>query len=103
MCIDAQESTTNSYSYGLILEGAGKHRSSVGEKKVDALFFFSFQDVWPASTLLHEHIALAIPSLPETDPQILEHWGFADEDHLSKCFQAMVLCLECWRDALRLC
>ena len=44
---------------------------------------------WPASTLLHGHIALAIPSLLETDPQILEHWGCADEDHLGKSFQAM--------------
>ena len=35
---------------------------------------------WPASTLLHGHIALAIPSLLETDPQILEHWRYADED-----------------------
>ena len=26
---------------------------------------------WPASTLLHGHIALAIPSLLETGPQIL--------------------------------
>ena len=30
---------------------------------------------WPASTLLRGHFALAIPSLPETDPQILELWG----------------------------
>ena len=30
---------------------------------------------WPASTLFHEHTALAIPSLLETDPQIMEHWG----------------------------
>ena len=37
----------------------------------------------PASTLLQGRIALAIPSLPETDPQILEHWCYADEDHLS--------------------
>ena len=29
---------------------------------------------WPASTLLHGHIALAIPSPLETDPQILVHW-----------------------------
>ena len=27
---------------------------------------------WPASTLLHGHIALAIPSPLETDPQILD-------------------------------
>ena len=44
---------------------------------------------WPAYTLLHGHIALAIPSLPETDPQISAHWGYADEDHLGKSFQAM--------------
>ena len=49
----------------------------------------------PASTLLHEHIALAFLSLPETDPQILEHWGCADEDHLGKSFQAMDFGLEC--------
>ena len=30
-----------------------------------------FGHFWPASTLLHGHIALAIPSLLETDPQIL--------------------------------
>ena len=35
--------------------------------------------LWPASTLLHGHIALATLSLPETDPQILERWGYADE------------------------
>ena len=34
---------------------------------------------WPASTLLHGLLALAILSLPETDPQILEHWCYADE------------------------
>ena len=50
---------------------------------------------WPASTMLHVHIALAIPPLPETDPQILEHWGYADEDHLGKSFQAMDSGLEC--------
>ena len=57
---------------------------------------------WPASTLLRGHIALAIPSLPETDPQILERWGCADEDHLGKFLQAMVFGLKCWRDATRL-
>ena len=56
----------------------------------------------PFSTLLHGHIALAIPSLPETDPQILEHWGYADEDHLGNLLQATVFGLECWRDVTRL-
>ena len=49
----------------------------------------------PASTLIQENIALAISSLLETDPQILEHWGYADEDHLGKSFQAMDFGLEC--------
>ena len=29
------------------------------------------------------------------DPQILERWGYADEDHLSKSFQATDFGLEC--------
>ena len=50
---------------------------------------------WPASTLLHGHIALVIPSLLETDPQILEQWSYADEDHMGKSFRAMDSGLEC--------
>ena len=57
---------------------------------------------WPASTLLHGHIALAFSSLLETDPQILGHWGCADEDHLGKLLQAMVFGLKYKRDATRL-
>ena len=57
---------------------------------------------WPASTQLHKHIAFAIPSLPETDPQILELWGYVDVDHLGKSFQAMDLGLECLHDVPRL-
>ena len=43
---------------------------------------------WPASTLLHGRLALATLSLPETDPQNLEHWGYAHEVHLGKSFPA---------------
>ena len=50
---------------------------------------------WPASTLLHGHIALAIPSLLETDPQILERFGYADEVHLCKCIRAKDFGFEC--------
>ena len=39
---------------------------------------------WPASTLLRGHLALATLSPPETDPQIWERWGCADEVHLGK-------------------
>ena len=52
--------------------------------------------------LLHGHIALAIPSLLVTDPEILEHWGYVDEDHLGKSFQAMDSGLECKHDVPRL-
>ena len=40
---------------------------------------------------LHGHIALAIPSLLETDPQILEHWGYANEDLLSNHSKRWIL------------
>ena len=69
------------------------------------LFYFSHLIkgyVWPTSTLLRGHIALAIPSLLETDPQILDHWGYADEDHLGKLLQAMDSGLECQHDVPRL-
>ena len=43
-CIDAPESTTNSLSFALVLDGEGRHHFSVGEKT--AVFFFSinFED-----------------------------------------------------------
>ena len=49
----------------------------------------------PFSTRLHGHIALAFPSLLETDPQILGNWVCADEDYLGKSFLAMDSGLEC--------
>ena len=58
--------------------------------KVRRMFLVSGY-ILPFSTLLHGHIALPILSLLETDPQILGHSGCADEDHLGKLLQAMVL------------
>ena len=49
---------------------------------------FSLIHFWPASTLLRGHLALATLSPPETDPQILERWGYAHEDHLGKSIRA---------------
>ena len=63
---------------------------------------FIFGYFWPTSTLLRGHLALAIPSLFETDRQILEHSGYADEDHLGKSFQAMDFGLECQHNVRRL-
>ena len=57
---------------------------------------------WPASTLLRGHLALATLSPPETDPQILECWGYADEVHLGKYIRAKDFGLECKRDVQRL-
>ena len=42
MRIDALESTTNSVSSGLILDGEGRHHFSVGEKNVALLNFRIF-------------------------------------------------------------
>ena len=53
-----------------------------------------FTHFWPASTLLRGHLALATLSPPETDPQILEHWGYADEVHLGKSIRAKDFGLE---------
>ena len=82
ICNDAPESTTNSRSSGLRV-GAGKHLFSEGEKNV-ALSPLILEHFWPASTLLRGHFALGILSLPETDPQILERWGCADEVNVGK-------------------
>ena len=50
----------------------------------------------PTSTLLRGHLALATLSPPETDPQILERWGYA-EVHLGKSFRTKDFVLECMR------
>ena len=42
---------------------------------------------WPASTRFAGTLLLPLCSL-ETDPQILERWGYADEVHLGKCIRA---------------
>ena len=52
------------------------------------LALFSLLHCWRASTLLRGHLALATLSPPETDPEILERWGCADEVHLGKCIRA---------------
>ena len=43
MCIDAPESTTNSLSSSLILDGEKSHNFYVGEKNVAPSFSFSFR------------------------------------------------------------
>ena len=94
MCIDAPESTTNSRSSSLRVD-ASKHLFSEGEKKVALFFSFNLRTrFWPASTLLRGHLALATLSPLETDPQILERWGYTDEVHLGKSIRAKDFGLE---------
>ena len=93
MCIDAPESTTNSLSLGLRFD-AGRH---LFPKVTRMLLFHApliIEHFWPASTLLRGQLALATLSPPETDPQILERWGYADEVHLGKTVRAKDVGLE---------
>ena len=57
MCIDAPESTTNSFSSGFITDGAG-NQTSVSEKKGRFVLYFQvFGKFWPFSTRLRGRIA----------------------------------------------
>ena len=58
----------------------------------------SLTHFWPASTLLHGHLALATLSPLEIDLQILERWGYADEVHLGKYNRTKDFGLEFWYD-----
>ena len=63
---------------------------------------FISEHFWPASMLLRGHLALATLSPPQTDPQILERWGHADEVQLGKSVRAKDFGLECMRDVQQL-
>ena len=76
----------------IVVPGSCGTSLSVHEKKVTCEVY----------CLHHGHIALAIPSLFETDPQILECWGCADEVLLGKSFRAKDFGLECQHDVQRL-
>ena len=97
MCIDAPKSTTNSLSSGLRVD-AGRHPFSEGEKNVALPCSFEFNTLLVSFMLLRGHLALATLSPPETDPQILERWGYAYEVHLGKYIRAKDFGLEFWYD-----
>ena len=61
------------------------------------LFYFllQFEDIFGQLLRCFTGTSLLPFRLLETDPQYLEHWGYADEDHLGKSFQAMDSGLEC--------
>ena len=72
MCIDAPESTTNSRSSGSRVDGASKQEFSESEKeecRFILLLWFHNTFGQPPRCFTGA-VALAIPSLPETDPQI---------------------------------
>ena len=102
MCIDAPESTTNSLSSSPRVDGAGKHLFSEGEKNAVLSFSLNFKDFFGQPPRCFTGPSLLPFRLFLTDPQILEHWGFADEDHPGKSCQAMDFGLECQHDVPRL-
>ena len=58
---------------------------------------------WPASTLLHGHLALVTLSLfLRPILKFWSVWGYADEVHLGKSFRAKDFGLECLRHVQRL-
>ena len=64
----------------------------VSEKNAALFFLLYFQYIFgQPPRCFTEHSALAIPSLLETDPQILERWGYADEVHLGKKNEGRIL------------
>ena len=97
MCIDAPESTTNSRSSSLRVD-ASKLLFSEVDKNVALFFSFNFHTLLASFHAASRHLALAILSLPETDPQMLERWGYADKVHLGKSFRAKDSGLEFVRD-----
>ena len=81
MFIDAPGFSTNSLSSGSILDGERRQHFSEGEKKVDVCFSINFKIFlvsFYAASRTHRSC------LSETDPQILERSGCADEVHLGK-------------------
>ena len=83
ICIDAPESTTNSRSSRLRFDAA-KHQFSQGEKNVALFSFFFSKNFGQLPRYFEGTLLLPLLSPPETDPQILEHWGCADEVLLGK-------------------
>ena len=93
ICIDAPESTTNSRSSGLRVD-AGRHLFSEGVKNVALFFSFNFNTLLASFHAASRAPCSATLSPPETDPQILERWGYADEVHLGKYIRAKDFGLE---------
>ena len=84
MCIDAPESTTKSLTSGLIADGEGRH---LYFPKVRRKLFYLSPNFRIHLAIFHaasRAYRLAFLSLLDTDPQISEHSGYADEDHLGK-------------------
>ena len=93
---------TNSLSSCLRFD-AGRHLFSEGEKNVALSCSFKFNTLLASfPRLFRGHLVLATLSPPETDPQILERWGCADEVHQGKSIRAKDFGLECLRDVQRL-
>ena len=94
MRIDAPESTTNSRSSGSRVD-AGRHLFSEGEKNVALFFSLNFRTLFGQPPR-------CFTGTEETNPQNLEHWGYADEVLLSISVRTKDFGLECPCDVQRL-
>ena len=88
MCINAPESTTNSFSSDSIVDGEGRHQ--VSEESPLFLDFFGQPPRCFTGTPLLPFRLFLRPIL-----KFWVRWGCVDEDHLGKSFQAMDFGLEC--------
>ena len=101
MCIDAPESTINSLSSCLILDGQERHHFSVGESNVDLCSSFNFR-IFFASFHAAPRAQCSCHSVSSWDRSSnIGAFGLADEDHQGKFYWAMDFGLWRWRCAVR--
>ena len=90
ICIDAPESTTI-----LVPQVQELMQASTYFPETRRMLLFLapliLSHFGPASTLLRRQLALATLSPPETDPQILERWGYAHEVHVGNISERRIL------------
>ena len=94
MCIDAPESTTNSLSSSLRVDGARKHLFSESETNAVLSFSCNVKIFFEPPRCFEGTLLLPLCLLLRTILKFLERWGYAHEVHLGKYFRAKDFGLE---------